>query len=89
MCVAIFGCMFSTNLNDFVVGVYNKVRRGTELGVYVDWSAGTTFTKFGVAAKHKVDKVSQMQVAVDNSSHLKLGYTNEVSPGKQFSLSSN
>ena len=45
------------------------------------WTAGTTFTKFGLAAKHKIDKTSHVNGAVDNSSNLKLAYTNEVSPG--------
>lgn len=74
------------DLNDLTASAYNKVNDNTELGVNVQWSVGTTFTKFGLAAKHKVDKTSHVNFAIDNSSNLKMGYTNEVQPGVKFTF---
>ncbi|XP_075244290.1 non-selective voltage-gated ion channel VDAC2-like [Convolutriloba macropyga] len=74
------------DLSEFGASVYNKVSDSTEVGVSVGWTAGTTFTKFGVAAKHKLDKTSHVNMAADNSNNLKLGYTNEVSPGVKLTL---
>lgn len=75
------------DLSEFGASVYNKVNKDTEVGVSVNWTAGTTCTKFGVAAKHKIDRSSHLNIAADNSSNLKLGYTNEVSPGVKFTFS--
>jgi len=75
------------DLSEFGAAVYNKVSDSTEVGVTVGWTAGTTFTKFGVATKHKLDKASHVNVAADNSNNLKIGYTNEVSPGVKLTLS--
>ena len=69
------------NLSEFGGSVYHKVNRDTEVGVDISWVSGTAATKFGVAAKHKLDQSSHVNLAIDNKSNIKLGYTNSIKPG--------
>ena len=75
------------DLNEFGGTVYNKVNSKTEVGVTVNWTGGTQATKFGVAAKHKLDSQSHVNVAADNANNLKVGYTNEIQPGVKVTFS--
>lgn len=75
------------DLNEFGASVYNKVNASTEVGVTVNWTGGTQATKFGLAAKHKLDSRSSVNVAADNANNLKVGYTNEIQPGVKLTFS--
>ncbi|XP_075965943.1 non-selective voltage-gated ion channel VDAC2 isoform X2 [Anarhichas minor] len=82
-----------TNVNDgteFGGSIYQKVNEELETAVTLAWTAGSNNTRFGIAAKYKLDKDASLSAKVNNASLIGVGYTQSLRPGRRegYSLSS-
>uniref|UniRef100_A0A3Q3B8K6 Non-selective voltage-gated ion channel VDAC3 n=1 Tax=Kryptolebias marmoratus TaxID=37003 RepID=A0A3Q3B8K6_KRYMA len=79
-----------TNVNDgteFGGSIYQKVNDELETAVTLAWTAGSNNTRFGIAAKYKLDKDSSLSAKVNNASLIGIGYTQCLRPGVKVTLS--
>uniref|UniRef100_A0A8C6P2L9 Non-selective voltage-gated ion channel VDAC3 n=1 Tax=Nothobranchius furzeri TaxID=105023 RepID=A0A8C6P2L9_NOTFU len=79
-----------TNVNDgteFGGSIYQKVNDELETAVTLAWTAGSNNTRFGIAAKYKLDKESSLSAKVNNASLIGVGYTQSLRPGVKVTLS--
>uniref|UniRef100_A0A2K5LNL3 Non-selective voltage-gated ion channel VDAC1 n=1 Tax=Cercocebus atys TaxID=9531 RepID=A0A2K5LNL3_CERAT len=73
-----------TNVNDgteFGGSIYQKMNRKLETAVNLDWTAGNSNRRFGIAAKYQIDPEPCFSAKVNNSSLIGLGYTHTLKPG--------
>ncbi|NXO76719.1 VDAC2 protein, partial [Sitta europaea] len=79
-----------TNVNDgseFGGSIYQKVSDYLETAVNLAWTAGSNSTRFGIAAKYKLDPTASISAKVNNSSLVGVGYTQTLRPGVKLTLS--
>uniref|UniRef100_A0A8C3G633 Non-selective voltage-gated ion channel VDAC3 n=1 Tax=Cyclopterus lumpus TaxID=8103 RepID=A0A8C3G633_CYCLU len=79
-----------TNVNDgteFGGSIYQKVNEELETAVTLAWTAGSNNTRFGIAAKYKLDKDASLSAKVNNASLIGVGYTQSLRPGVKVTLS--
>ncbi|MCJ8738877.1 hypothetical protein PDJAM_G00040730 [Pangasius djambal] len=79
-----------THVNDgseFGGSVYQKLSDNLETAVNLAWTAGSNNTRFGIAAKYALDSNSSVNVKVNNSSLVGVGYTQTLRPGVKLILS--
>ncbi|KAK3528722.1 hypothetical protein QTP70_010067 [Hemibagrus guttatus] len=79
-----------THVNDgseFGGSVYQKLSDDLETAVNLAWTAGSNNTRFGIAAKYTLDSNSSVNVKVNNSSLVGVGYTQTLRPGVKVILS--
>uniref|UniRef100_A0A8P4JWA1 Non-selective voltage-gated ion channel VDAC3 n=2 Tax=Dicentrarchus labrax TaxID=13489 RepID=A0A8P4JWA1_DICLA len=79
-----------TNVNDgteFGGSIYQKVNDELETAVTLAWTAGSNNTRFGIAAKYKLDKDASLSAKVNNASLIGVGYTQSLRPGVKVTLS--
>ncbi|XP_056874872.1 voltage-dependent anion-selective channel protein 2-like isoform X2 [Takifugu flavidus] len=79
-----------TNVNDgteFGGSIYQKVNEELETAVTLAWTAGSNNTRFGIAAKYKLDKDASLSAKVNNASLIGVGYTQSLRPGIKVTLS--
>ncbi|NWX01895.1 VDAC2 protein, partial [Caloenas nicobarica] len=79
-----------TNVNDgseFGGSIYQKVSDSLETAVNLAWTAGSNSTRFGIAAKYKLDSTSSISAKVNNSSLVGVGYTQALRPGVKLTMS--
>ena len=79
-----------TNVNDgseFGGSIYQKVSDNLETAVNLAWTAGSNSTRFGIAAKYKLDSTASISAKVNNSSLVGVGYTQTLRPGVKLTLS--
>ncbi|XP_051869293.1 voltage-dependent anion-selective channel protein 1 [Pristis pectinata] len=79
-----------TNVNDgteFGGSIYQKISENLETGINLAWTAGNSNTRFGIAAKYKIDDDATCSIKVNNSSLIGLGYSQMLKPGIKLSLS--
>uniref|UniRef100_A0A8C0UPX3 Non-selective voltage-gated ion channel VDAC2 n=1 Tax=Cyanistes caeruleus TaxID=156563 RepID=A0A8C0UPX3_CYACU len=79
-----------TNVNDgseFGGSIYQKVSDCLETAVNLAWTAGSNSTRFGIAAKYKLDPTASVSAKVNNSSLVGVGYTQTLRPGVKLTLS--
>nr|XP_015197697.1 PREDICTED: voltage-dependent anion-selective channel protein 3 [Lepisosteus oculatus] len=79
-----------TNVNDgteFGGSIYQKVNDELETAVTLAWTAGSNNTRFGIAAKYKLDKDCSLSAKVNNASLIGVGYTQSLRPGVKLTLS--
>uniref|UniRef100_A0A3B4BL05 Non-selective voltage-gated ion channel VDAC3 n=1 Tax=Pygocentrus nattereri TaxID=42514 RepID=A0A3B4BL05_PYGNA len=79
-----------TNVNDgteFGGSIYQKVNDQLETAVNLAWTAGSNNTRFGIAAKYKLDKDASVSAKVNNASLVGVGYTQALRPGVKLTLS--
>ncbi|XP_065526750.1 voltage-dependent anion-selective channel protein 2 isoform X1 [Lathamus discolor] len=79
-----------TNVNDgseFGGSIYQKVSDSLETAVNLAWTAGSNSTRFGIAAKYKLDSTASISAKVNNSSLVGVGYTQTLRPGVKLTLS--
>uniref|UniRef100_A0A669EVF0 Non-selective voltage-gated ion channel VDAC3 n=2 Tax=Oreochromis TaxID=8139 RepID=A0A669EVF0_ORENI len=79
-----------TNVNDgteFGGSIYQKVNDELETAVTLAWTAGSNNTRFGIAAKYKLDKDASLSAKVNNASLIGIGYTQSLRPGVKVTLS--
>ncbi|XP_047673529.1 voltage-dependent anion-selective channel protein 2-like isoform X2 [Tachysurus fulvidraco] len=79
-----------THVNDgseFGGSVYQKLNDNLETAVNLAWTAGSNNTRFGIAAKYTLDSKSAVNVKVNNSSLVGVGYTQTLRPGVKLILS--
>ncbi|XP_054612234.1 voltage-dependent anion-selective channel protein 2-like isoform X2 [Dunckerocampus dactyliophorus] len=79
-----------TNVNDgteFGGSIYQKVNNQLETAVTLAWTAGSNNTRFGIAAKYKVDSETSLSAKVNNASLIGVGYTQSLRPGVKVTLS--
>ncbi|XP_039624221.1 voltage-dependent anion-selective channel protein 2-like isoform X1 [Polypterus senegalus] len=79
-----------TNVNDgteFGGSIYQKVNDNLETAVNLAWTAGSNNTRFGIAAKYKLDADSSICAKVNNASLIGVGYTQTLRPGVKLTLS--
>uniref|UniRef100_A0A3Q1F494 Non-selective voltage-gated ion channel VDAC3 n=1 Tax=Acanthochromis polyacanthus TaxID=80966 RepID=A0A3Q1F494_9TELE len=77
-----------TNVNDgteFGGSIYQKVNDELETAVTLAWTAGSNNTRFGIAAKYKLDKDASLSAKVNNASLIGVGYTQSLRPGRLLS----
>ncbi|NXX67592.1 VDAC2 protein, partial [Spizella passerina] len=53
-----------------------------ETAINLAWTAGSNSTRFGFAAKYKLDPTASLSAKVNNSSLIGVGYTQTLRPGK-------
>lgn len=53
---------------EFGGSIYQKVNEGLETAVTLAWTAGSNNTRFGIAAKYKLDKDASLSVSLQQSS---------------------
>ncbi|EPQ01586.1 Voltage-dependent anion-selective channel protein 3 [Myotis brandtii] len=79
-----------THVNDgteFGGSIYQKVNEKTETSINLAWTAGSNNTRFGIAAKYKLDCRTSLAAKVNNASLIGLGYTQTLRPGVKLTLS--
>ncbi|XP_061060670.1 voltage-dependent anion-selective channel protein 3-like isoform X3 [Eubalaena glacialis] len=79
-----------THVNDgieFGGWIYQKVNKKTETPINLAWMAGRNNTRFGIAAKYKLDCRTSLSAKVNNASLIGLGYTQTLRPGVKLTLS--
>ncbi|XP_053839501.1 LOW QUALITY PROTEIN: voltage-dependent anion-selective channel protein 2 [Vidua macroura] len=79
-----------TNVNDgseFGGSIYQKVSDNLETAINLAWTAGSNSTRFGIAAKYKLDSTASLSAKVNNSSLIGVGYTQTLRPGVKLTLS--
>lgn len=79
-----------TSVNDgseFSGAIHQKVNDDLETGIQLNWTAGTSATKFGLAAKYTLDKDASVRAKVNNSSQIGLAYQHKVRSGVTATLS--
>uniref|UniRef100_A0A3Q0SV48 Non-selective voltage-gated ion channel VDAC3 n=1 Tax=Amphilophus citrinellus TaxID=61819 RepID=A0A3Q0SV48_AMPCI len=79
-----------TNVNDgteFGGSIYQKVNDELETAVTLAWTAGSNNTRFGIAAKYKLDKDASLSAKVNNASLIGIGYTQSLRSGVKVTLS--
>ncbi|XP_019516295.1 PREDICTED: voltage-dependent anion-selective channel protein 2-like isoform X2 [Hipposideros armiger] len=79
-----------TNVNDgteFGGSIYQKVCEDLDTSVNLAWTSGTNCTRFGIAAKYKLDPTASISAKVNNSSLIGVGYTQTLRPGVKLTLS--
>ncbi|XP_028921562.1 voltage-dependent anion-selective channel protein 3 isoform X3 [Ornithorhynchus anatinus] len=79
-----------TNVNDgteFGGSIYQKVNEKVETSVNLAWTAGSNNTRFGIAAKYKLDSKTSVSAKVNNASLIGIGYTQTLRPGVKLTLS--
>ena len=66
------------NRNDgteFGGSIYQKVNEKIETSINLAWTAGSNNTRFGIAAKYKLDCRTSLSAKVNNASLIGLVYT--------------
>ncbi|KAL1772741.1 voltage-dependent anion-selective channel protein 3 isoform X1 [Sigmodon hispidus] len=79
-----------THVNDgteFGGSIYQKVNEKIETSINLAWTAGSNNTRFGIAAKYKLDCKTSLSAKVNNASLIGLGYTQTLRPGVKLTLS--
>ncbi|KAM6105765.1 non-selective voltage-gated ion channel VDAC2 isoform 2-T3 [Pterocles gutturalis] len=86
-----FDTTFSPNTgndgSEFGGSIYQKVSDNLETAVNLAWTAGSNSTRFGIAAKYKLDSTASISAKVNNSSLVGVGYTQTLRPGVKLTLS--
>lgn len=65
-----FLCPPSNDGTEFGGSIYQKVNDELETAVTLAWTAGSNNTRFGIAAKYKLDKDASLSVSVSPTAHL-------------------
>ncbi|CAG9774059.1 unnamed protein product [Ceutorhynchus assimilis] len=73
---------------EFGGSIYQKINPQLETGVSLNWSAGSSNTKFGIGAKYNLDKDAALRFKVNNQSQIGLGYQQRLRDGVTLTLSS-
>lgn len=73
---------FSDNGQEFGGSIYQKINPQLETGISLNWSSGSSNTKFGIGAKYDLDSAANLRVKVNNSSQIGLGYQQRLRDGK-------
>ena len=68
--------------------VFQKVNSKLETAVQLNWTVGSTDTKFGFGAKYCPDRESTIRAKINNLSQLGLSYQHKVRDGVSLTLSS-
>ncbi|KAI4574667.1 hypothetical protein MJT46_003946 [Ovis ammon polii x Ovis aries] len=79
-----------THVNDgteFGGSIYQKVNEKIETSINLTWTAGSNNTRFGIAAKYKLDCRTSLSAKVNNANLIGLGYTQTLPPGVKLTLS--
>uniref|UniRef100_A0A8C6CHG9 Non-selective voltage-gated ion channel VDAC3 n=1 Tax=Moschus moschiferus TaxID=68415 RepID=A0A8C6CHG9_MOSMO len=79
-----------THVNDgteFGRSIYQKVNEKIEMSINLAWTASSNNTRFGTAAKYKLDYRTSFCAKVNNASLIGLGYTQTLRPGVKPTLS--
>ncbi|MBZ3883068.1 Voltage-dependent anion-selective channel protein 3 [Sciurus carolinensis] len=79
-----------TPVNDgteFGSSIYQKVHEKTEMLIDLAWTAGSNNTRFGIAAKYKLDCRTFLSAKVNIASLIGLGYTQTLQSGVKLTLS--
>ncbi|XP_006897047.1 PREDICTED: voltage-dependent anion-selective channel protein 3 isoform X2 [Elephantulus edwardii] len=79
-----------THVNDgteFGGSIYQKVNEKIETSINLAWTAGSNNTRFGIAAKYRLDCRTSLSAKVNNASLIGLGYTQTLRPGVKLTLS--
>ncbi|XP_031696753.1 voltage-dependent anion-selective channel protein 3-like [Anarrhichthys ocellatus] len=77
----------SNDGTEFGGSIYQKVNEELETAVTLAWTAGSNNTRFGIAAKYKLDKDASLSAKVNNASLIGVGYTQSLRPGVKVTLS--
>ncbi|XP_019770280.1 voltage-dependent anion-selective channel isoform X3 [Dendroctonus ponderosae] len=79
-----------SNVNDgqdFGGSIYQKLNPQLETGISLNWSSGSSNTKFGIGAKYDLDQEASLRVKVNNQSQIGLGYQQRLRQGVTLTLS--
>merc|ERR1712223_873645 len=82
---------FTTHANDgqeFTGSVHQKVNSQLDAAVSLAWQSGSGSTTFALGAKYKLDDDASINMKVNNSSHVGLGYTQKLRDGVKLTVSS-
>lgn len=82
---------FTTHVNDgqeFTGSVHQKVNSQLDAAVSLAWQSGSGSTTFALGAKYKLDDDASINMKVNNSSHVGLGYTQKLRDGVKLTVSS-
>uniref|UniRef100_A0A8B9VXN5 Non-selective voltage-gated ion channel VDAC2 n=1 Tax=Anas zonorhyncha TaxID=75864 RepID=A0A8B9VXN5_9AVES len=85
--VTSFLYLCSNDGSEFGGSIYQKVSDNLETAVNLSWTAGSNSTRFGIAAKYKLDSTASISAKVNNSSLVGVGYTQTLRPGVKLTLS--
>ncbi|XP_025247011.1 voltage-dependent anion-selective channel protein 3-like [Theropithecus gelada] len=70
---------------EFGGSVYQKVNE-IEMPINLAWTAGSNNTRFGIAAKYKLDCRTSLSAKANNASLIGLGSTQTLRPGVKLTL---
>ncbi|XP_076250419.1 voltage-dependent anion-selective channel-like isoform X3 [Rhynchophorus ferrugineus] len=73
---------------EFGGSIYQKINPKLETGITLNWSSGSSNTKFGIGAKYDLDKDASVRFKVNNASQIGLGYQQRLRDGVTLTLSS-
>lgn len=72
---------------EFSGSVYHKLSSKLETGVLVDWTIGSSDTKFALGAKYCPDKEAVFRAKLNNTSQIALSYQQKLRDGVTLTLS--
>lgn len=73
---------------EFGGSIYQKLNPQLETGISLNWSSGSSNTKFGISAKYNLDQDASVRFKVNNQSQIGLGYQQRLREGVTLTLSS-
>jgi len=73
---------------EFGGSIYQKLNPQLETGISLNWSSGSSNTKFGIGAKYNLDNDASVRFKVNNQSQIGLGYEQRLRDGVTLTLSS-
>merc|ERR1711936_162944 len=73
---------------EFTGSVHQKVNSQLDAAVSLAWQSGSGSTTFALGAKYKLDDDASINMKVNNSSHVGLGYTQKLRDGVKLTVSS-
>lgn len=73
---------------DFGGYIYQKVNPKLEAGITLNWSSGSSNTKFGIGGKYDLDQNGVVRFKVNNASQIGLSYQQRLREGVTLTLSS-
>jgi len=72
---------------EFGGSIHQKINPKLETGVSLNWSSGSSNTKFGISAKYDLDLDASLRFKVNNQSQIGMGYQQRVREGVTLTLS--
>jgi len=83
------GVSLETDLAKFALNIYNKVDNSTAIACQANWTAGSTGSSFGFAAKRKLTTGADVHIKTNLTGTVDLAHVSNISDGVKLTMSTN